>query len=85
MSIFLKQIYRAVFRGSQYILIKSLEVFVTGDVVYAQTCGVLTLKNLIEPPKTQVFEHGPRNRIFSRKGRYCNSIVLAFSCGQVKT
>ena len=55
MSIFLKQIYRAVFRGPQYILIKSLAVFVTGDVVYAQTCGVLTLKNLIEPPKTQVF------------------------------
>ena len=29
-----------------------LQIFVYGDVVYAQTWEVLTLKNCIEPPET---------------------------------
>ena len=31
------------------------QIFVNGDVVYVQTCEVLTLKNYIEPPQARTF------------------------------
>ena len=38
------------------------QIFVYGDVVYAQTWEVLTLENCIEPPQQDVADKGTRNQ-----------------------